>query len=80
VDPQFRLVFLSVLGLAVVLLIFGGALAILAHNPMTPAENSYSELLSHGFMSCVGFLAGGALSTRMNAPRPRTNAPRAPLP
>jgi len=79
VDRQFRLVFLSVLVLAVFLVIVDGALAIFAHNPMTPAQNSYSELLGHGFTTCLGFLAGGALSTRMNAPRPRTNAPRPPL-
>jgi hypothetical protein len=66
-DPQFKLVYLSVLSGAGVLLLLMCGFAVFLPSPMNDTQTRVLETLSHAFALCLGFLTGGYGSQRATA-------------
>jgi len=62
-DPQFKLVYLSVLGITILLLVASFIIAEF-FGPMNEEQKSLFTMCTHGFGTGFGFLAGGYASQR----------------
>jgi hypothetical protein len=67
VDPQFKLVYISVLGLTVLVFVAAFLIVVFSGSPMNEQQRAFFTMCTHGFGVGFGFLAGGYASQRSGA-------------